>query len=147
MEPLVTNIASVQSGRSTRLRSFHRATRSSREVFTAAPHLCFRKSPRTSVFSVCSTLPCAQACCFTSNHARGDFSGTHHQQSGHDQSKAFERRPQVSIFLAPDKSAGSARCFAEDEFLGNKSSKSRTILARSSITGGGSLAAHGSLPR
>ena len=76
-----------------------RAIRSSREFFTAASHLCFRKSSRTSVFSVCNTLPCAQACCFASSHARGDSSGTHHPQSGQDQSNAFVRRRQTSISL------------------------------------------------
>ena len=120
--------------------------RSSREFFAAASHLCFRKSSRKSVFSVCNTLPCAQACCFASSHARGDSAETHHPQSGQDQSNAFVRRRQTSISLVPAKSAAAARNFAEPEFLGNKRPKSRTIMARSN-TGGRSLVAHGLLPR
>ena len=60
---------------------------------------------------------------------------TPHTQSGHDQSKAFERRQQALISFTPDKSAGAARCFAEPEFPGNESPKSRTNLAHSTFTG------------
>ena len=74
-------------------------------------------------------------------------SGTHHPQSGQDQSKAFERRRHTSISLLPAKSAGAARNFAEPEFLGGKSPKSRPILARSSITSEESQEEHGALPR
>ena len=63
-----------------------------RRSCTAASRLCFRKSSRTSVFSVCNTLPCAQARCFASSNALGDSSGTHHTHYGQDQSNASERR-------------------------------------------------------
>ena len=106
-----------------------------------------RKSSRTSVFSLRSTLPCAQTCCFTGNHARGVSSETHHAQSGLDQSKAFERRRQASVSLVPDRSAGAAVCPAEPQFLGNKSPKSRKMLARSSVTSEESREEHGALPR
>ena len=71
----------------------------------------------------------------------------HTTQSGQDQSKAFERRRQASISLLPAKSARAAWNFAEPEVLGNKSPKSRTILARSSITGEESLEEQGVRPR
>ena len=61
--------------------------------------------------------------------------------------KPSNNADKLQISLVPAKSAGAARNFAEPECLGNKSPKSRTILARSSITGEESLEEHGVLPR